>query len=61
MKKTIILMIGSALAFVGMLLFFNGSLEQFPTDEQIGKVRIAGAIFLCLGLIINGSQILKRR
>ena len=61
MKKTLILLLGTALTLVGMLMIINGSLEQFPTDEQIGKVRIAGAIFLCLGLIINGSQIWKRR
>ena len=34
-------------------MLMNGSLEAFPTDEQIEKVRICGWLFSVVGAILE--------
>ena len=40
-----------AVILIGIVLSINGSLEMFPTDEQQGKVRIAGMVLVGLGFV----------
>ena len=67
MKKVILcfaFMITVTVAIAGLFMILNGSMEMFPTDEQIEKVRIAGEILLMIGVIANGiivTFILKNR
>ena len=37
----------------GLFMLINGSLEAFPTDEQIEKVRICGWLFSVVGAILE--------
>ena len=57
-------MITVTVAIAGLFMILNGSMEMFPTDEQIEKARIAGEILLMIGVIANGiivAYILKSR
>ena len=55
--KNIMLVIMAALAgivlFVGILMLINGSLEAFPTEEQIEKIRICGWLFTVVGVVLE--------
>ena len=67
MKKVFLcfaFMITVTVAIAGLFMILNGSMEMFPTDEQIEKARIAGEILLMIGVIANGiivAYILKNR
>ncbi|ETP71776.1 hypothetical protein UYO_2243 [Lachnospiraceae bacterium JC7] len=57
MKKLIfqiVFVIATIVALGGLYLIFNGSLEMFPTEEQIEKTRIAGWIIFLAGVFIDG-------
>ena len=48
----------------GLFVIFNGSMEMFPTDEQMEKVRITGEVLLMTGVVANGflvAMMLKNR
>lgn len=59
--KKIFLIILSILAiivvFVGVFMLTNGSLESFPTEEQIEKVRVCGWLFTIVGSILESISI----
>ena len=59
--KNIFLIILSILAiivvFVGVFMLTNGSLESFPTEEQIEKVRVCGWLFTIVGSILESISI----
>ncbi len=48
--KIILLVVAALLVFGGLFYAFNGSMEMFPTDEQQGKAKIAGAIIALIGV-----------
>ena len=57
MKKMvlkIVFFIVTIVALCGLYLIINGSLEMFPTEEQIEKTRITGWIMLSAGVFIDG-------
>jgi len=60
MKKITILMAFFAgfMLVIGLFMLMNGSLEAFPTDEQIEKVRIAGGVLAVLGLAIECAALI---
>ena len=41
-------------ALAGLFLITNGSLEMFPTQEQVEKTRIAGWVLLLAGVLVDG-------
>ena len=48
----------------GLFVIFNGSMEMFPTDEQMEKVRITGEVLLMTGVVAKGflvAMMLKNR
>ena len=53
--KNIVLNIGiiifTSMIVVGILYFFNGSLEMVPTEEQIEKARICSVMLIIIGVI----------
>ncbi len=55
--KNIFLVILSVLAmialFVGIFMLVNGSLESFPTEEQMEKARICGCLFSVAGGVLE--------
>ncbi len=55
--KNIMLVILTVLAgivlFVGIFMLINGSLEAFPTQEQIEKIRICGWLFTVVGVALE--------
>ncbi len=46
---------------IGLYFVIHGSLEMFPTDEQDGKMRIMGVLFILLALIIFLLAMLIRK
>ena len=57
MKKMvlkIVFVIVTIVALCGLYLIINGSLEMFPTEEQIEKTRITGWRMLSAGVFIDG-------
>ncbi len=57
MKKMVLIIdfvIVTIVALCGLYLIINGSLEMFPTEEQIEKTRITGWIMLSAGVFIDG-------
>ncbi len=46
---------------IGLYSVIHGSLEMFPTDEQDGKMRIVGVLFILLALIIFLLAMLIRK
>ena len=57
MKKMvlkIVFVIVTIVALCGLYFIINGSLEMFPTEEQIEKTRITGWIMLSAGVFIDG-------
>lgn len=57
MKKMvlkIVFVIVTIVALCGLYLIINGSLEMFPTEEQIEKTRITGWIIMLMGVFIDG-------
>lgn len=56
MKKVLIdiLIVVFAIVIIGaVVMFLNGSLEEFPTEEQIEKVRISASVVGVIGLLIE--------
>ena len=54
MKNLILLVLfamATMVALCGLYLIVNGSLEMFPTEEQMEKVHIVGWIFLLVGVV----------
>ena len=55
--KNILFVILAILALIillaGLFMLINGSLEAFPTEEQIEKVRICGWLFTAVGGILE--------
>ena len=62
--KNIVLNIGiiifTFMIVVGILYFFNGSLEMVPTEEQIEKVRISSVMLIVIGGISDVSLIMLK-
>ena len=42
---------------VGLFMLMNGSLESFPTEEQIEKVRMCGWLFTAIGGIFESNGV----
>ena len=38
---------------IGIISFFDGSMELYPTDEQLGKSRIISVIIIIICLIVE--------
>ena len=49
----IMAILAGILLFFGILILINGSLEAFPTKEQIEKVRILGWLFTVVGVVLE--------
>ena len=45
---TTVALIAAFMFVIGIFMIINGSLEEFPTNEQIEKVRIVGIFFVTL-------------
>lgn len=43
----------TVIALTGVFFYFNGSLEMYPTEEQIEKVKIASAVITLVSLAID--------
>ena len=56
--KILLITVGVAILLAGILWAFNGSLEMFPTEEQIGKAEIGAAFLIILGAMIGGAGLL---
>ncbi len=53
-----------AVAVCGLYMIFHGSLEMFPTKEQVEKTQITGWILLLSGVSVDGiiaAFMMKRR
>lgn len=50
---TTVALIAAFMFVIGIFMITNGSLEEFPTNEQIEKVRIVGIFFVTLGTSIE--------
>lgn len=65
MKKIVLnigIIISTFMIVVGILYFFNGSLEMVPTEEQIEKARICSVMLIVIGVMCDVSLItLKHR
>lgn len=56
MKKNIlniIIFITMIIMIIGIISFFDGSMELYPTDEQLGKSRIISVIIIIICLIVE--------
>ena len=56
MKKilfTIMAVLAGIVLLIGIFMLINGSLEAFPTEEQIEKVRISGWLFTGVGVVLE--------
>lgn len=47
------------LMLVGLFMIVNGSLEDFPTPEQIEKVRIGGITLFSIGACIESVFLIR--
>ncbi len=58
----VVLAVSIVIQILGVLYFFNGSLEMFPTDEAHEKARFAALLLVCSPIIIEfiGWRILKK-
>ena len=67
MKKAIWIIISIILAFIivmDVFLFICGSLEAFPTAEQIGKGRVVYGLFLGVFVIVEAfvlTRVIKNK
>ena len=41
----------------GLSMLINGSLEMFPTEEQIEKVRISGWLLVVIGTVLEAVSV----
>lgn len=48
--------LSAILIMVGLFMIVNGSLEAFPTPEQIEKVRIGGIVLIVVGACIESVR-----
>ena len=48
-----LMVLAGIMLFVGISFLINGSLEAFPTEEQIEKVQLCGCLFTVVGLVIE--------
>ncbi|SFU49005.1 hypothetical protein [Butyrivibrio sp. INlla21] len=46
---------------IGVFMLINGSLEMYPTSEQIEKSRITGLLFIIVGMIAAFLLIKRKR
>lgn len=55
--KNILLVILAVSAIIvliaGIFMFINGSLEAFPTEEQVEATRICGVMFIVIGAVLE--------
>ena len=54
MKKlilNILILFISLILLISIIYYFNGSLEMYPTEEQIEKVKIVSAVIGIISLI----------
>ena len=54
MKKlvlNILIVFVSLILLISIIYYFNGSLEMYPTEEQIEKVKIVSAVIGIISLI----------
>ena len=48
----------SAIVFLfGLSMLINGSLEMFPTEEQMEKVRIIGWVLVVIGTVLEAVSV----
>ncbi len=48
----------SAIVFLfGLYMLINGSLEMFPTEEQMEKIRIIGWLLAVIGTILEAVSV----
>ncbi len=41
------------LLLAGIFMLMNGSLEAFPTEDQVEKIRICGWLFTTIGVVFE--------
>ena len=60
--KVVLIIIAVMFLLAGFYFMIHGSLEQFPTDEQMGKAKIAGVVMMLVGFVIGviGLRMKKR-
>ncbi len=55
--KNILLVILTVSAIIVLIarifMFINGSLEAFPTEEQVEATRICGVLFVFVGIVLE--------
>lgn len=49
------------LMILALLYFFNGSLEMFPTEEQMEKVKIVAVFMMAISVVVELILALIRR
>ena len=57
--KIIIAVLSAILMLVGLFMIVNGSFEDFPTPEQIEKVRISGIVLVSLGACVESVSLIR--
>ena len=57
--KISIAMLSAILMLVGLFMIVNGSLEDFPTPEQIEKARISGIVLVSLGACVESFILIR--
>lgn len=56
MKKGILtagIVVTTIIMLLGILYFFNGSLEMYPTEEKMESVRISASVIVIISLIVD--------
>ena len=56
--KTLLFAAAALLLLAGVLYFFNGSLELFPTEEQQEAERIAAGLLIVCGAVAGAVGLL---
>ena len=53
--KISIAILAGIMLLIGLFMIVEGSLEAFPTAEQIGKARIGGIVLVTMGVSIEAA------
>lgn len=57
--KISIAVLSAILMVVGLFMIVNGSLEAFPTPEQIEKARICGTVLVSIGACVESVILIR--
>ena len=57
--KISIVILSALLMLVGLFMIVNGSLEAFPTPEQIEKARIGGIVLMSIGACVESVILIR--